>query len=96
MHERGWNVPLSAGALGALMLASSTMLWIAFNEQWVSTSGYPALSHWEDGLSAGGWIALAAGSILLTLGTKWMGRPARIRPEPENRWWIREVLANRS
>ena len=94
-HDRRWLVALTVGAFGPFLLASSTMLMIAFYEQWVGTSSDTVLSHWEDCLLASGWIVLAAGAVLFALAVGRAPRPARVRSEHETRWWIREVLSNR-
>lgn len=96
-HVGRWGfVGVVVGAGGALLIASGTMLYVAFIEQWISRVDYIGLRNWESALPAVGWLALAAGSALIALGIKRARSSAPVRAEPSARWWIREVLSGRS
>jgi hypothetical protein len=66
--ERRLLLGLRVGGFGAVLLASSFVLGIAFYEMWVADLGL--LVRLENGLAAAGWLALAAGSGMSAIGAR--------------------------
>lgn len=89
-----WTTAFPVGAMGFLAIALSTVCWIATYQGWWAEQ--LTLADWQIGLAAGGWCVLAVAGSLLAVGVKASGRPRGVRAPDQPRWWIREVLANRS